>query len=308
MTARALTLVTVWLAITACRSQGLPSSRGLSFRPDLKPAQRFHTAPHRYCRTNGERRFIKDGQSVRSVNVPGDFQSRVQVFRRGNQTVRLLAVLHVGERAYYAQLREQLKQAELVLYEDLKGASVVFAGLRQPPRLPPAWQSQAQALSPEHLELQGLRWRRADLSWEQLKDHWPEEQPLEPEAKSENQAAAQEPWSTPQRRHDWSLKLVQYQDVGEPPAWPRGLRRLSFEDYQRARPISQSELDYALIYRRNDEVERVLREALKAGQRDIALLYGAAHAYDLEQRLVEDLGFQARQRQWLTVWHRPKAE
>ena len=59
--------------------------------------------------------------------------------------------------------------------------------------------------------------------------------------------------------------------------------------------------DFGLIYRRNDRAMELLEERLKKGAQKTALLYGAAHGFDLQDRLME-MGFVLKSEDWLTAW------
>ena len=57
-----------------------------------------------------------------------------------------------------------------------------------------------------------------------------------------------------------------------------------------------------LITARNQRAVDVLVERLAAGDRDVAIFYGAGHLPDLEQRLVEDRGMRRTDVDWLEAW------
>lgn len=56
------------------------------------------------------------------------------------------------------------------------------------------------------------------------------------------------------------------------------------------------------IIPRNDKVARVLREQIDAGRKRIAILYGAGHMPDLQERLLSDFGMSPLKRHWLVAW------
>jgi hypothetical protein len=56
-----------------------------------------------------------------------------------------------------------------------------------------------------------------------------------------------------------------------------------------------------LVGARNDQVIRVLTERMSAGDKKLAVLYGAAHMVDLEHRLFE-MGFKRQSVTWETAW------
>jgi len=56
-----------------------------------------------------------------------------------------------------------------------------------------------------------------------------------------------------------------------------------------------------LVGARNDEVIRVLSKQIAAGDKNLAIFYGAAHMVDLEHRLFE-MGFKRQSIIWQTTW------
>ena len=57
-----------------------------------------------------------------------------------------------------------------------------------------------------------------------------------------------------------------------------------------------------LITVRNQRALEVLREQLDAGERDIAIFYGAGHMPDFETRLVEEFGMRKVSSEWIEAW------
>jgi hypothetical protein len=58
----------------------------------------------------------------------------------------------------------------------------------------------------------------------------------------------------------------------------------------------------ALIEARNEHAVTVLKRQIEAGNRHIAIFYGAAHMPDFERRLVNDLGLQKTAIEWVDAW------
>jgi hypothetical protein len=64
-----------------------------------------------------------------------------------------------------------------------------------------------------------------------------------------------------------------------------------------------------LLEGRNEAAIAVLKERLEAGDRKLAIFYGAAHMPDLEKRLLDELGFEKVRTHWLEAWKiRPRAD
>jgi hypothetical protein len=58
----------------------------------------------------------------------------------------------------------------------------------------------------------------------------------------------------------------------------------------------------ALITGRNQRCIKVLGQQLKKGRKRVAILYGAAHMPDFDQRLVKQLKLKRKSQSWLTAW------
>ncbi|MCR9247947.1 MAG: type II secretion system protein GspG [bacterium] len=57
-----------------------------------------------------------------------------------------------------------------------------------------------------------------------------------------------------------------------------------------------------LLEGRNEKCLQVLQEQIKKGKKKLGIYYGAAHLPHMEQRLVEDLGFEKVGHEWLVSW------
>ena len=57
---------------------------------------------------------------------------------------------------------------------------------------------------------------------------------------------------------------------------------------------------------RNKVALKVLARELAAGKKKLAIFYGAAHLPDLEERMVEKMGFERKATRWVTAWKLPE--
>ena len=60
-----------------------------------------------------------------------------------------------------------------------------------------------------------------------------------------------------------------------------------------------------ILTERNTVALNVLDKELKAGRKNLAIFYGAAHMPDIEKRMVEKMGFERKGTRWLTAWDLP---
>jgi hypothetical protein len=303
LTSLRLALLTALLLACACHGRPFPGRRSIELRSDLKPAKIPHMAAHTFARYSGELRFIKSSMSVRAVHVPGCFETCVRVYvGPENEHVALVATVHKAQRSYYQELAKQLAPYPRVLYEDLRGSRRLFAKDKAPisKQLSTArWTTQQQLFKAQGRSKKG--WRPADLPLEDVLRH----------LKAVNITSPEKTWSGPDnsttnRRelfHLLGLSLVQIQTGSSAPELlPRGLYKLSAADFISRRPWSVENADYGLIYRRNDFVLRELIKELEQGHKRVALLYGAAHCFDLQDRLLER-GFKLHTESWIEDWN-----
>ena len=70
--------------------------------------------------TYGEGNFIRyDGYNIGELSVAGDLEVSVTDYRRrdSNIVIKMVGVVHIGDRGYYRQIQEILDESDLVLYE-----------------------------------------------------------------------------------------------------------------------------------------------------------------------------------------------
>lgn len=291
------------LALAGCKSPSKLPPRGLRFRPDLERAAPPNRAPHGFARYDGEPRYVRDGGvSAVLVHVPGRFETCLRRFQNARgDTVLVAGVVHEALPAYYTRLSGQLLAYDIVLYEDAQGA---YEGLKDPnlpgEAPPPPLVSERVLFSPSKPE----GWRRADLDWSALAAHL-KEVGIDPEAglRDDFNVPGAQPPSADEVLHLRALALIGLNAglrIPEPP--PRELYRLTAQGFLESKPARVPTEDYALIYRRHDAVMAALDAALaEPGVSSVAILYGAAHGFDLESRLL-DKGFEAVHEEWLTAW------
>jgi hypothetical protein len=298
----ALLLCLGGLTGAGCHPRSLPDRGQIRLRSDLKPRSPAHIAPHGFARYSGDLRFVKRSMSVSQVHVPGRFETCARVYSGlDGRQVSIIATVHVAERRYYQALEQLLKDAETVLYEDLRGSRKALGLNPDQQQESGRWAGQKRLF--ESQGLGSLDWRRADMDMAEVLIELKKVGVEIEDVSGSNQPGSSKAELSVPSFHLLGLSLVgRATGTGPSEELPRGLYKLSAADFLEKRPWFMNKADYAWIYRRNDRVMAGLRRALKDGRKKIALLYGAAHCFDLEDRLLA-MGFERQAERWLIAWN-----
>ena len=280
------------LWVCAC---SVPSyATGPRLSDDEAPRPRPRVAASGALRYDGDSRLVRHGIGWRRAEVPGRLEARLtELSDAGGRGVLLVATVHFGAPGFYRALGRALARCSTIFYEDARGVS---AGRSEAPLAAPdgcVWQRDA-------LRPQGdSRWRRADLDWEEIAERL-RAVGVEPRRA---RAAVRARALTRYELHE--LAMARVEEPAELGEGDLDADQLDADRYA-ARFAGRRRADFALIYRRDDVVIAALRGALaelppgsEAGP--LALVYGAAHARDLERRLTRDLGFRRVASRWLEV-------
>ncbi|MDF1660199.1 MAG: hypothetical protein P1V97_00405 [Planctomycetota bacterium] len=300
-----LGFVFLLLGLCACHPKKLPKRGSIVLRSNLKPRRHPSLAPHGFARYSGDLRFIRRSMSTQQAHVPGRFETALRCYRNpAGQEVTIVATVHVAMGNYYQELEEKLADYPRVLYEDLKGSRDV---LRRDGAIGTQHTEVSTKIRSQQELFRGLGvdskkgWKRADLDIEELKPHL---RAVGYESFPKKDSAGSSSGEDSHRVffHLLGLTLVQNETgVAIKDELPRGLYRLGPQDFLEKRPWYMEKSDYALIYRRNDRVLEAVKMELSGGSKRLALLYGAAHSFDLQDRLF-DLGFVLKSEDWMTAW------
>lgn len=292
--------------LSACHPKKLPRRGSIVLRSDLKARRRPKLAPHGFARYSGDLRFVRRSMSTRQAHVPGRFETAIRRYRNpAGQEVVIVATVHVALGNYYKVLEEALTDYPCVLYEDLKGSRGTL--LEAPSENKGRGFGDLAKVRTQQELFQGLGegqkkgWIRADLDIEELKVHL-RAVGYESFPKKESGESRFEDGSYRVFFHLLGLTLVHNETgVTTRGEVPRGLYRWGPKEFLEKRPWSMDKSDYALIYRRNDRVMEAVKRELAGGCKQLALLYGAAHGFDLQDRLF-DLGFALKSEEWVSAW------
>ena len=225
-------------------------------------------------------------------------------------TVDLVAAVHVGDAAYYAELNRRFRDYDAMLYELVAPEGTVVPrghGSSNANPLGALQNGMKSMLALEH-QLEKVDYTKrnfvhADLSPDQflqaMKDR--DEGFLEMFLRMMGQSVAQQ------------SKLAA---EGESPEFELFAAMLSTDRPRRLKIVLAKQLaemesmlvsfggdeGSVLITERNKMALKVLRDQLAAGKKKLAVFYGAGHLADMDQRLRKDFGMRPSEITWLTAW------
>lgn len=248
-------------------------------------------------------RFVKDGDG-------GHLDTAVTSYKKGETTVILYGAVHIADAAVYEDLNDRFTTCDVLLYE-----------LVGPPDYRPSRDASARGSSPISLLQQAMK-SSLELSFQlDAIDYSPDNfvhadmTPEEFEASMEERGE-----SMLSIMVDMMLAGARQQrersEEDDEPAPPVDLVKAfrSGEGRHTMRMLFASQLQEiemlaaggkegsTLLEGRNEKCLSVLQQQLQKGHRRIGIYYGAAHLPHMEQRLVQDLGFERTGQEWLVAW------
>ena len=222
--------------------------------------------------------------------------------------VDLVGAIHIGDRAYYLDLNERFKTYDALLYELIAPKDTI---VERDGSHPKGFISNAQIAMKNMLDLSfqldevdyGARnFVHADLSPEELSQSMDE--------RGESLYV-----------YFWRLFYAAMNQYARDPLGLQDVKKLSAtlasgsdnsfkvlfayelvnaENYEE---ILGVDADSAIIGARNQRAIDVLREQIESGKTNVAVFYGVAHMPDMEQRLMEQLGFAYLGTTWVDAWN-----
>jgi len=222
--------------------------------------------------------------------------------------IDLVAVVHVGEKAYYERLNKEFEKYDAVLYELVapEGNKPPMGGEKKSDN-PVAMLQQGMKflLRLEHqlevVDYQKANFIHADLSPEGMKKAMKE--------RGDDQTTIALGVIT-----DFLRKKNLDADKPEPQAPdislsdllnPIKLKRMMAQQFEDAGGDAGlgGTINRLLVEDRNKACFKVLQQQLTAGKKKIAIFYGAAHMPDFDKRLKEDFGMKRTGSEWITAWN-----
>jgi hypothetical protein len=221
--------------------------------------------------------------------------------------IDLVAVVHIGEKAYYQRLNKEFEKYDAVLYE------LVAPEDKKPPKdaerrsdnpVAVLQQGMKVFLRLEHqlevVDYQKANFIHADLSPEGMKKAMKERGDdqmtivlgvIADFLRKKNLDADKPEPQAP----DISLT-----DLLNPIKFKRMMAQ-QFEDTGGDADLGGT-INRLLVEDRNKACIKVLQQQLTAGKKKIAIFYGAAHMPDFDRRLKEDFGMMRIASEWINAW------
>ena len=220
--------------------------------------------------------------------------------------IDLVAVVHIGEQAYYRRLNREFQKYDAVLYELVapEGTKPTKGGENYSP-LAILQQVMKLVLRLEHqlevVDYGKTNFIHADLSLDGLrkamKDRGEDEMTVILKVFAELMQKMRERAHKPGAQAP-EINLLEFLLT------PAKLKRMFAEQLVEAggdagfgRTFNQ-----LVVIDRNKACLEILKQQLKAGKKKLAIFYGAAHMPDFDKRLKEEVGLKPTTNEWIDAW------
>ena len=258
----------------------------------------------------GESAFLRIAQDEHGEPIA--LQASIVTYRPASSrdemiSVDLVSALHIADLSYYAELNRRFASYDSVLYELIAPAGTVIpAGGPERRSLLASTQVAVKNMLGLAFQLDEIDYSRANFVHADLS---PEQFTASMEARNETFY-----------EYFWKVFFFATKEYAKDPLATRDLDLLAAlfaTDQQRALKIEFAKellnmdavtdsLDgpdgSTLISERNKQAIKILGERMDAGDRRIAIFYGAGHLADLEQRLIDNFGLELAQVTWIDAW------
>ena len=221
--------------------------------------------------------------------------------------IDLVAVVHIGEKAYYEQLNKEFEKYDAVLYE------LVTQEGNKPPKgaekksdNPVAVLQQGMKLflrlehQLEFIDYQKANFIHADLSPEGMKKAMKERGDDQMTIVLGVIADFLRKKNLDADKPEPQAPDITLTDLLNPIKFKRMMAQ-QFEDAGGEVSLGGT-INRLLVEDRNKACIRVLQQQLTAGKKKIAIFYGAAHMPDFDKRLKEDFGMKRIGSEWINAW------
>ena len=254
-----------------------------------------------------------DGAEFTRVDTSDDGRPRAlqlginRFVRDDGATVDLVGAVHVGDRAYYAELNDRFRAYDALLFELVAPPDADFA------RLADRGKGLLSTTQVGLTKLLGLTFQLDEIDYGQPNFVHADLSPSElHESMVERKeslyvyfwrvvfASIDEYARDPLGLRDLEV-LSSMITTGEPPSM-KVLMAYEMTDLQAVRDLLGEDSDSAIVGARNARAIEVLRRELDAGSRHVGIFYGVAHMPDLAERLVDGLGFAYAGTDWVDAW------
>ncbi len=232
-------------------------------------------------------------------------QTANTTYEKEGASVTLIGAIHIADQAYYGALNEEFKKYDRLLYEMIGGENLAAFQKQKKKQEKQKFLTRAYGAVAKFLKLTDQK-SQIDYS---------------PENFVHADLSLKE-FQTLQKARDESIlkfalqagKETQTESSGDFSKIMKGLltgnsnivkRELIESLGQGDDQIGALSGESVIITDRNAKCLEVLTRELKAGHKNCAIFYGAAHFPDMEASLLK-LGFKKTKQRWMTAWNVPK--
>ncbi len=225
----------------------------------------------------------------------------------GRYSVDLISAVHIGDKAYYAELNERFRGYDALLYE-----------LIGPPNARPSGQPSERAGLLSNSQLAMTHMLDLEFQLNEIDYGQPNlvHADLSPEELSESMADRGESLYV----YFWRVFYASMEEYVRDPLGLRDLKLLTamlssdgqgalklalayeMTRIDRVRDALDGDSGSAIIGSRNERAIDVLSRQIDLGAERIGIFFGAAHMPDLERRLVHDLELSKYETSWIDAW------
>jgi hypothetical protein len=229
--------------------------------------------------------------------------------RNGDQRVRvdLVGAIHIGDKAYYADLNERFENYDALLYELIAPKDAVIDREDSDPKgvisnTQVAMKNLlALSFQLDEIDYSAANFVHADLS--------PTEMSQSMDERGESLYV-----------YFWRLFYASMNQYAKDPLGLNDIQKLSalvsadsdntlkvmmayeMADLDTLRDILGDDADSAVIGARNQRAIDVLKDSLESGEKQVGIFYGVAHMPDMERRLIEQLDLVYLDTTWVDAW------
>ena len=222
--------------------------------------------------------------------------------------IDLVAVVHIGERAYYERLNNEFEKYDAVLFELVapEGNKPPMGAARRSDNPVAMLQQGMKIFSRLEHQLEVVDYQKANFIHADLS---PEGMKMAMKERGDDQMTIALGVIA-----DFLRKKNLEADKPEPQApditltdllSPFKFKRMMAQQFEDAGgDVSLGgTINRLLVEDRNKACIKVLQQQLTAGKKKIAVFYGAAHMPDFDKRLREDFGMKRTESAWITTWN-----
>ncbi|QDT37161.1 hypothetical protein [Stratiformator vulcanicus] len=235
-------------------------------------------------------------------------------FTKGDTVVDLIGAIHVGDKAYYEALNDRFEDYEAVLYELVAEKDAIKKGTRAAKNDRGASMSLIGSMQTGMKDLLELEHQLSLIDYRA--DNMVHAD-MSPKQFAEKMQERGESWFT-MFMNIMTKSMAAQSKSGRPPSdfeiiamlfdkdratKLKGLMAEQFTQMDVLTDTFSGPDGSTIITERNAVALDELKKQLAAGQTEIGIFYGAGHMPDMEERLIEDFGFERGETTWLTAWN-----